>query len=85
VRSLLQEAEENGICFIFVILDSKNEKESVLSIKSTSTAYVNGKLDVKITNYMDDFPFKYYLVVKDIATLPRHLIDILRQYFERND
>lgn len=81
----MQEAEENGICFIFVILDSKDEKESILNIRSTQTYYENGKLKINIFNYMDDFPFKYYLNVKDISTLPRSLVDILRQYFERNE
>ena len=79
----MQEAEENGQCFIFIILD--NDKDSVLKIKSTRNIKENGKTTLKITDYMSDFPFKHYLLVKDIAMLPRHLIDILRQYFERND
>lgn len=31
--------------------------------------------------YMDDFPFDYYLIVKDVAELSRILSDVLRQYF----
>ncbi|VFQ98584.1 unnamed protein product [Cuscuta campestris] len=36
----------------------------------------------KWNKYMDSFPFPYYLVLKDIASLPRTLADLLRQWFE---
>jgi midasin len=32
--------------------------------------------------YMDDFPFPYYVLLRDIAALPRTLADLLRQWFE---
>ena len=80
----MKEAEENNQLYVFIILDSKNEKDSILNIKSAQTIQENGKIDVKITHYLDDFPFKHYLIVKDMASLPRHLVNILRQYFEQN-
>jgi midasin len=33
--------------------------------------------------YMDDFPFEYYLIVKDVSELSGILADVLRQYFEQ--
>jgi midasin len=33
--------------------------------------------------YMDDFPFEYYLIVRDVAELSSILADVLRQYFEQ--
>lgn len=32
--------------------------------------------------YMDDFPFPYYVLLRDIGSLPRTLADLLRQWFE---
>jgi midasin len=32
--------------------------------------------------YLDDFPFPYYLVVKDLQTLPQVVADAMRQWFE---
>jgi midasin len=34
--------------------------------------------------YLDTFPFPYYIVLRDIASLPRTLADLLRQWFELN-
>ena len=83
LRSLLREAEENRQLYVFVILDSKLGKESIMNIKSTQTSYENGKLNIQIKSYLEDFPFKYYLIVKDLLLLPKYLTDILRQYFEK--
>ena len=83
LRPLIREAEENGQLYVFVILDSKLGNESIMNIKSTQTSYDNGKLNIKIKSYLEDFPFKYYLIVKDLLLLPKYLTDILRQYFEK--
>ena len=83
LRSLLREAEENRQLYVFVILDSKLGKESIMNIKSTQSSYENGKLNIQIKSYLEDFPFKYYLIVKDLLLLPKYLTDILRQYFEK--
>ncbi len=34
--------------------------------------------------YLDSFPFPYYLVLRDIAALPGTLADLLRQWFQLN-
>lgn len=78
----MKEAEENNLVYIFIILDSKDPKKSILNIKSTKILNEDGKMDIKISDYLDDFPFKYYLIVKEMASLPRFLVEILRQYFE---
>ena len=33
-------------------------------------------------SYMDEFPFPFYILLKDISDLPRTLSDALRQWFE---
>jgi len=35
-----------------------------------------------LTNYMESFPFPFYVVIRDIASLPVTLSDALRQWFE---
>jgi hypothetical protein len=51
---------------------------SLLDMQSVS--FVNGKPVFR--KYMDDFPFPYYVLVRDIGALPRTLADMLRQWFE---
>jgi midasin len=34
------------------------------------------------SRYMDDFPWPYYVLLRDIAALPHTLADLLRQWFE---
>ena len=40
------------------------------------------KGSVKIKDYMDDFPFPFYVILRDINSLPAILGDALRQWFE---
>ena len=34
---------------------------------------------MKISKYLDSFPFPYYIILKNIEALPRTLADLLRQ------
>lgn len=43
-------------------------------------SFENGK--PKLKNFMDDYPFPYYLIVEDMNSLPEILGDALRQWFE---
>jgi midasin len=50
------------------------------SITATqSVRFVNG--NVVRTAYLDDYPFPYYLVIRDTAALPDTLSDAVRQFF----
>ncbi|KAK9066170.1 hypothetical protein SSX86_013491 [Deinandra increscens subsp. villosa] len=60
----------------FLLLD--NPKESITEVLEAS--FEGGKLGV--VKYMDSFPFPFYVILKDIETLPRTLADLLRQWFE---
>ncbi len=45
VKPLIQEAEEANILFVFIILDNKkDQKNSIMNIKSTNPYYIEGKL-----------------------------------------
>ena len=37
---------------------------------------------MKMDHYLDDYPFPYYIVLKDIKSLPEIVSDALRQWFE---
>lgn len=36
----------------------------------------------EIRSYMDEFPFPFYVILRDINALPETLSDALRQWFE---
>lgn len=59
-------------------------KNSILNMNSVS--YVRGKdgaLELKMERYLDQFPFDYYMVLRDVSALPDVLSETLRQFFER--
>ncbi|KAL5579519.1 hypothetical protein UlMin_011961 [Ulmus minor] len=60
----------------FLLLD--NPQESIVDLKEVS---IEGG-SVKFTRYLDSFPFPYYIVLRNIESLPRTLADLLRQWFE---
>ena len=50
---------------MFIILDNKKEeKNSIMNIKSANQFYKDNKLVYEMKHYLEDFPFRYYLVVK---------------------
>jgi midasin len=71
-------AQEKKQLFVFILIDNPNPKDSILEVKSVT--YPNNKLTV--TNYIDQFPFPYYIILRDIRSLPEILADALRQWFE---
>lgn len=59
-RNEMKQAKKTDIIYVFIIIDSQNS--SVLTTKSVTMT--NGKMDIKL--YMSDFPFEYYLIVKNV-------------------
>ncbi len=51
---------------------------SLLDIEAVS--FADGRPVLR--RYLDDFPFPYYVLLRDIGALPRTLADLLRQWFE---
>lgn len=72
-------ASRRGIMLAFIILD--NPQNSLLDMRSVSFPAGVGAAPV-MTQYMDNFPFPFYIVLQDIAALPRTLADLMRQWFE---
>ena len=64
--------------FVLLIIVESDEHESIMETKKVS--FVDG--NVKVVNYMDDYPFPYYAVVSNMKALPQVVSDALRQWFE---
>lgn len=69
-----------NIFVVFLIVEAKEKTESVLDIR---IPIFDDKNNLKgIDSYMDHFPFPYYIILKEIRTLPSVLSDALKQWFE---
>jgi midasin len=77
MKQWLHKAQEQNIFVVFIIVDA-NQKESILDIQSISN--IKGQMIMK--PYMDEFPFTFYMVLKNISTLSSVLGDALRQWIE---
>lgn len=79
VRQAVRRGRLANIFTVFVIIDNPQNKSSILDIRMP--VFKDGKLQ-HIVNYMDAFPFSFYIILKDINSLPSVLSDALRQWFE---
>ncbi|KAG0336802.1 hypothetical protein BG004_007894 [Podila humilis] len=81
LKALVRQAAENQIMLIFIILDNKPDKESIMKMTTASFKTVDGKMKLALDPYLNTFPFDYYVVLQNINSLPETLADALRQYF----
>ncbi|KAF9637501.1 von Willebrand factor type A [Lasiodiplodia theobromae] len=95
VARLVREAQEERIMIVFVVVDGAGsggggsagageaggaavqKQSSVLDLLDVS--FVDGKVVKR--RYMDTFPFRWYVVVRDVRELPGVLSTALRQWF----
>lgn len=78
-KKSIMKAREQNIFIVFIIVDNPDNKNSILDIKQPIFGPDNS---VQIQRYMDNFPFPFYLILRDILALPTVLSDALRQWFE---
>lgn len=79
VRQAVRTAKLSNVFMIFVIIDNPQNKNSILDIRTP--IFKDGKIE-EIKSYMDTFPFPFYIILRDINSLPNVLSDALRQWFE---
>ncbi|KYM78871.1 Midasin [Atta colombica] len=79
VNCAVRRARLVDIFLVFIIVDNPINKDSILDIRMP--IFEKGKL-LGIRSYMDNFPFPFYMILRDINTLPGVLSDALRQWFE---
>uniref|UniRef100_A0A8C0ELF2 Midasin n=1 Tax=Bubo bubo TaxID=30461 RepID=A0A8C0ELF2_BUBBB len=80
VTAAVQAAQNANIFVIFVVLDNPNSRDSILDIK-VPIFKGHGELP-EIRSYMEEFPFPFYMILRDVNALPETLSDALRQWFE---
>jgi midasin len=79
LRRLIRDMMERNILLAMIIVEGgQKKKDSILSMKEVT--FENGKPIVK--RFIEDYPFPYYIVLDDVATLPEVLGDALKQWFE---
>lgn len=78
LRRLIREMMERNILLAMIVVEGGEKKESILNMKEVSFE----KGNPKVTHFMEDYPFPYYILLEDIQTLPEVLGDVLRQWFE---
>lgn len=94
LRSILRRASEERIMVVFVVVDalraqgqgkgsSLTNSSSILSMNQATYSMVNGKMELQLQRYLDSFPFEYYVVLRDVESLPDVLAGTLKQFFER--
>ncbi|XP_074663211.1 midasin-like [Tubulanus polymorphus] len=80
VLRAVQQAREANLFLVFVILDNPNNKNSIMDIKVP--IFKGAGQMPEIRSYMEQFPFPFYIILRDINALPHTLADALRQWFE---
>ncbi|KAI9260402.1 hypothetical protein EDC94DRAFT_542138 [Helicostylum pulchrum] len=81
LRALVRSALDQQIMMIFIVVDNKPEKDSILNMTNVKYTIKDGKYGIQMNPYLETFPFQYFMVLRDINALPEVLSDALRQYF----
>ncbi|KAI7867198.1 hypothetical protein BDF14DRAFT_761657 [Spinellus fusiger] len=81
LQALVRKAMEQQVMIIFIVVDNKPEKDSIMNMKNVKYVESNGKLSIQMASYLETFPFQYFMILRDINALPEALSDALRQYF----
>lgn len=74
------QAREAGVFTVFLIVDDPKNRNSILDIKVPIFNPAGGVPEIK--SYIEEFPFPFYLLLRDINSLPNVLSDALKQWFE---
>ncbi|WFD19314.1 hypothetical protein MCAP1_001539 [Malassezia caprae] len=94
LKALLRRATEERIMLVFVVVDAGADgavpapgeapRSSILEMNQVSYhTDAAGKLQLDMKRYIDTFPFEYYVIVRDVQSLPHVLATTLRQWAER--
>ncbi|XP_072355863.1 midasin [Scyliorhinus torazame] len=80
VTAAVEAARHSNIFVIFVVLDNPDSKDSILDIKVP--VFKDQGESPEIKSYMEEFPFPFYIILRNVNALPETLSDALRQWFE---
>lgn len=77
LKKYIRKIQENNAFIVFIILDNPSNQHSILEVQTAS--FIQGK--VITSNFMDSFPFPYYIILREMKMLPEVLADALRQVY----
>jgi len=80
VEKAVSRARDSGVFTVFLLLDNPANNSSVLDIKIPIFKPGGGIPEIK--SYMEGFPFPFYVLLRNINSLPTVLSDALKQWFE---
>nr|XP_039270627.1 midasin-like [Styela clava] len=81
VLEAVGDIKKSRVFVVFIILDQPSMSHG--SITDIKVPVFNKPGDMpEIRSYMKDFPFPFYLILRDVNVLPQTLGDALRQWFE---
>ena len=83
IQRLVRQAQEEKVMIIFVVIDSMGSDTSIIDMTQASfeASEGDGEPNLKVTRYLETFPFGCYLIVRDVKALPSVLANALRQWF----
>jgi len=74
LRRLVREMAEKGQLLVLLIVDKSIEERQEVEYSAAG--------GVKLSRYLDSYPFPYYVVLRDVQALPEVMADALKQWFE---
>ena len=89
IKPLLARCHSARILNIFVLLDNRPAESSIFELSHVE--YVEQGVDpltgqvktgIKMTKYLETFPFEFYVVLRNVKMLPSVLAESLKQWFE---
>lgn len=90
ITRLVRQAQELRIMIVFVVVDAAanaavmngKKEQSIMDLQTAEfTTDEKGQMQLVRRRYMDTFPFRWWLVVRDVRELPGVLATALRQWF----
>ena len=89
IRQLVRQAHDEEIMVVFIVVDATAQettavqpKQSIVDLQRVEfTKDAAGEPQINMVKYLDTFPFRYYLIVRDVVELPGVLAGALRQWF----
>lgn len=84
LRRLMREMVERKILLVMIVVEgereggTKKKKDSIIHMKEVT--FEKGK--PRVNQFIEEYPFPYYIILEDIQSFPEVLGDALRQWFE---
>ncbi|KAI4153338.1 MAG: hypothetical protein LQ340_002377 [Diploschistes diacapsis] len=81
IRQLVRQAHAERIMIVFTIINAASGHSILDMTQASFEPDRDGETKLKMKRYLDGFPFSYYLIVRDVKSLPNALSAALRQWF----